>query len=134
MVSSLLGALLEGSEVKDGKTVATQTVNPDHTEKIENLTGASKGSAVMHEVLEAYIGAVDSPGAGTPTFADVGNNTANGKAYLDAHQGANATDPRHQDANSSASPDGKSIYVSKFPYSPNIPPSLNPEILLFKLP
>ena len=85
---------------------------------------------MLHEVLESYIGAKDNPGTKAPTFADVENKTANGEAYLNAHNKAEAVDPRHKAPNSSVGPDG--IYISKFPYNPNLPPALNPEILLFK--
>lgn len=124
------GGAFGGSEVKDGKTVATQTVNPDHTKKMEDLSGADKGTIVMHEVLEAYNGGKDSPGTKAPTFADVENNTPNGQAYLNAHNKANQQDPRHKSSNISTGADG--VYISKFPYNPSIPASLNPEILLFK--
>ena len=126
-----VGGGFGGSEIKeDGKVVTKQTVNPDHMEKIEQLNGADKGSSMMHEVLESYIGGKDNPGTKAPTFDDVKNKTPSGNAYLNAHNKADAIDPRHKAPNSSQGPDG--IYISKFPYDPALPPALNPEILLFK--
>jgi RHS repeat-associated protein len=125
-----VGGSFGGSEVKDDKTVATQTVNPDQTKQIDNFYDVKEGVSVEHEVLEAYVGATDHPGTTPPTFEDVANKTPNGQAYLDAHTQADALDPRHKDPNSSAGPDG--VYISKFPYDAKLPPSLNPEILLFK--
>jgi RHS repeat-associated protein len=125
-----IGGAFGGSEVKDGKTIATQTLNPDHTKKIDEVNGAPKGVSVLHEVIESYVGAKDSPGTGAPTFADVENKTPNGVAYENAHNKAEALDPRHKAPNSSV--DASGVYISKFPYSPNIPAAINPEILLFK--
>lgn len=71
-----------------------------------------------------------NPGTTAPTFDDVKNKTPAGLNYLDAHNKAMATDLRFTPPNSSQGPDG--IYISKFPYSPSLPPALNPEILLFK--
>jgi len=114
----------------DGTTVATQTVNPDQTKAVSNLTKGQAGVAVLHETLEAYIGAKDHPGTIAPTFDDVKNKTPNSLNYVDAHNKAVALDPRFTPPNASQGPDG--IYVSKFPYNPNLPPALNPEILLFQ--
>ena len=126
-----VGGAFGGSEVqKDGTTVATQTVNPEHTKQIDELNDASKGSSVLHEVLEAFIGAKDSPGAKAPTFEDVANKTTNGVAYENAHNKAEAIDPRHKAPNSSVGTDG--VYISKFPYNSSLPAALNPEVLLFK--
>ena len=126
-----VGGSFGGSEVKeDGKVVAGQTVNPNHTKAIDKMNGIPEGVTVLHEVMEAYNGAVDSPGANAPTFEDVANKTDSGKAYLKAHNKTVKTDPRYKSPNISKGADG--IYISKFPYNRNIPTSLNPEILLFK--
>src|SRR5690606_16049871 len=114
----------------DGKAIANQTVNPDHTKAIDKMNGMPEGTSVLHEVLEAYNGAKDNPGTQPPTFDDVANKTPEGLKYLDAHNKAMTTDPRFKPPNSSQGADG--IYISKFPYDPAIPPALNPEILLFK--
>jgi hypothetical protein len=127
-----VGGSFDGSEVKeDGKVVAGQTVNPNHTKSIDKMNGIPEGVTVLHEVIEAYNGAVDSPGANAPTFEDVANKTASGEAYLKAHNKTVKTDPRYKSPNVSQGADG--IYISKFPYNPNLPTSLNPEIQLFKL-
>jgi hypothetical protein len=126
-----VGGAFGGSEVnEDGTVESTQTVNTDHTKAIDNMNENPPGSSVLHEVLESYIGAQDSPGARAPTFLDVENKTPKGVAYLNAHKKAMSVDPRYKPANSSIGADG--VYISKFPYDPLIPPSLNPETLLFK--
>jgi hypothetical protein len=122
-----VGGSFGGSEVKDGKTITTQTLNPDQAKKITDFYGGQKGEPVLHEIIESYIGGKDSPGTPAPTFD---KNSPGYAAYLSAHNKAVALDPRHINLNSSAGPDG--IYISKFPYDPAIPPTLNPEILLFK--
>lgn len=48
---------------KDGTVTATQVVNPDQADVIENFANTPDGSIVKHEVLEAFIGAEKSPGA-----------------------------------------------------------------------
>ena len=124
------GSDLMFGEKDDGKAVANQTVNPDHTKAIDEMNEMPNGTSILHEVLESYNGAKGSPLTQAPTFDDVKNKTPDGVAYLKAHDKALATDPRFKPPNSSQGPDG--IYISKFPYNPNIPPALNPEVLLFK--
>jgi len=125
-----VGGAFGGSEKKDGKVIATQTVNPKHTKQIESFYGADKGTQMMHEVLEAYVGSKDSPGAGPSTFDDVKNQTPNGRAYTNAHDKAKAIDPRHVTPNLVWDPKGVSI--TKFPYNPAIPAIYNPELRIIK--
>lgn len=125
------GGAFGGSEVKkDGKVEATQTVNPDHTKKMEDLSGVPTGVSVLHEILEAYQGAKDNPGTSAPTFSDVENGTPAGVAYKNAHDKAEGLDPRFKAPNLSVDQSG--VYITKFPYDPSVPPALNPEVLLFK--
>lgn len=122
----------EGSKVDaDGKVQTSQTVNPEQTKKIDDFYGAEKGVSVLHEVIESYIGGKESPGIGAPTFDDVKNKTATGVGYENAHDKTEAIDPRHIAPNIIQDPSG--IYISKLPYSPNIPISINPEILINNL-
>src|SRR5687768_4942175 len=114
----------------DVKGIAYQAVNPDHARPSDKMNEISEARSAFHEVLEWYNRARHSPGAQPPTFDDVANKTSDGLKYLDAHNDAMTTDPRFKPQNSSQGSDG--IYISKFPYSPNIPPVLNPELLLFK--
>jgi RHS repeat-associated protein len=134
-----VGGAFGGSEIMfggkdDGKVLATQTVNPEQTKKIDAFYGESPGVSVLHEVIEAYNGGQDNPNAQAPTFDDVQNATPAGLKYLDAHNNAMATDPRFIPPNSSQGADG--VYISKKPYDDTIPinlrPLLNPEMLLFK--
>jgi len=123
-----VGGAFGGSKVKNGKTITNQTVNPEQAKKIDNFYGVEKGVTVLHEVLESYFGGKDSPGIGSPTFADVQNKTATGVGYEKAHNKAKKADPRHVSPNIIV--DKKGIFISKFPYSPSIPKALNPEILI----
>ena len=127
-----VGGAFGGSTVnEDGSVTVNQTVNPEMTGKIDEFYEVENGVSVLHEVIEAYIGAVDSPGIGAPTFDDVKNKTPNGVGYKNAHDKTEALDSRHVAPNIIVDPAG--IYISKFPYDPNIPKSLNPEILINNL-
>jgi RHS repeat-associated protein len=95
---------------KDGKTVASQTVNPDQTEKIDKFYGTAKGVSVLHEVLEAFIGAKDSPGSGVPTFDP---KTPEFKNYKSAHDKTEQSDPRHVAPDISQDPVTKQLYINK---------------------
>lgn len=86
---------------------------------------------MLHEVLEAYIGAQESPGAKMPTFADVEKQTPSGKAYLNAHMKADLVDPRHKEVHLSGRPGG--IYVTKFRDDDLIPIEYNPGVLINNL-
>ena len=124
------GAYGGSTKNADGTVTTNQTVNPNMTAKIDNFYGAPKGVSVLHEVIESYIGGKDSPGLGAPTFADVQNKTSVGTAYESAHLKAETLDPRHVTPNISQDPTTGQVYISKYPYNPNIPPALNPEILI----
>ncbi|MDH5366185.1 MAG: hypothetical protein OEW67_04310 [Cyclobacteriaceae bacterium] len=126
-----VGGAFQGSEVEEGKTTANQTVNPEQMSKIDEFYETKSGASMLHEVLEAYIGAKDSPGIGGPTFKDVQNKTVNGVGYLNAHRKAKVLDPRHVSPNIVQDPTG--IFITKFPYDPNIPKILNPELLINNL-
>jgi hypothetical protein len=78
----------------------------------------------MQEVLEAYIGAKDSPGSGAPTFD---NTTTEFKNYKSAHDKTQTTDPRHLEPVISQDPTTGQIYINK-PHP--IIPSLNIELLI----
>ena len=124
-----VGGAFGGSEVKeDGKVVTSQTVNPEMTEKIDEFYEVSNGVSVLHEVIESYIGGKESPGIGSPSFEDVENKTPTGVGYLNAHNKTETLDPRHVAPNIVADQTG--IYMTKFPYDPNIPKLLNPEVLI----
>ncbi len=53
------GGSFGGSIITDGKTNATQTVNPTATEAIDKMNEMPSGTTVLHEVLESYICAKD---------------------------------------------------------------------------
>lgn len=120
-----VGGAFGGSKVgEDGKVVATQTVNPDQTKKIDEFYEAPKGASVMHEVLEAYIGAKDSPGSGAPTFDQ---STPEFKNYKSAHDKTQTTDPRHKEPVISQDQNTGQLYINK-PHP--VIPSLNVELLI----
>ncbi len=78
------GGAFGGSTVNDdGSITATQTVNPNHTKIKEDFIGQKEGVTILHEVVEAYIGAVESPGA-----------KPNSQEYVSAHKKANNSDSR----------------------------------------
>lgn len=127
-----VGGGFGGSKVDaDGKTQTSQIVNPEQTKKIDEFYEAEKGVSILHEVIESYIGGKESPGIGAPNFDDVSNKTPTGVGYLNAHEKTEAIDPRHKAPNIIVDPSG--IYMSKFPYNPNIPTSINPEVLINNL-
>jgi hypothetical protein len=110
--------------------VASQVVNPDISAKIDNFYEKPEGVSVLHEVLEAYIGALDNPGAKAST---IGESEANASPeYLNAHKKADAIDPRHKDPNISVDQATKQVFISKFPYSEDkVIKALNLTIPLF---
>lgn len=89
--SIMIGGQFGGSRVKGGEVVANQTVNPNQMEVIDAATGRGAGVGTLHETLEAYSGAVNSPGA-KPAVAGVDSDP-----YDAAHADARATDPRHRE-------------------------------------
>jgi len=124
-----VGGAFGGSDLmfggkNDGKAVATQTVNPDQTKKIDEFYGAPKGTSIMHEILEGYIGAKDSPGSGAPTFD---NTTPEFKNYKSAHDKTQTTDPRHPEPVISQDCDACPKYINK-PHA--IFPNLNIELMI----
>lgn len=89
--SILVGGQFGGSKEKGGKVIASQTVNPNQMDVIDAATGRGEGVGTLHETLEAYSGAVNSPGA-KPAIADVDNAD-----YDAAHADARQIDPRHKE-------------------------------------
>ncbi|PZU17221.1 MAG: hypothetical protein DI589_26350, partial [Shinella sp.] len=85
----LIGGMFMGSTVENGKANAFQLINPNQLETIENFSGEKRGVTVLHEVLEAAIGAKDSPGAG--------NYKQDKAAYTNAHNKANKMDKNRRD-------------------------------------
>ena len=65
------------------------------TQKIDKFYGMKRGVSVEHEVLEAYFGAIDSPGTNAVSRNDVINKTPDALNYIKAHNNAKATDPRY---------------------------------------
>ncbi len=104
------GGAYGGSEVKDGKTFTKQTVNPTMTEKIDNFYEKPIGVSVLHEVLESYIGGVNSPGIGAPTFDPESNEY---KAYKKAHDETKKLDKRHPEMELVIDDKTGQIYISK---------------------
>ncbi len=125
-----VGGAFNGSTANADRTVtASQTINPKMTKKIDAMYEMPDGSTMKHEVLEAYIGGDQSPGATPPTFQDVQNNTANGQAYMNAHNQAKALDPNYQEPINSQDPKTNKVYISKFDPSV-VPPNANKEEII----
>src|SRR5690606_27895660 len=90
--SIMIGGSFGGSTVNaDGTVTATQNVNPNQMDVIDGLTGRGEGVGTLHETLEGYSGAVNSPGAG-PAY-----DSAPNPAYDAAHADARSMDPRHKE-------------------------------------
>src|SRR5690606_16665744 len=127
----IVGESYEGSTVmaggtNDGKTVAEQTANPNMTKEMDSFYNMGEGTTMLHGVLEAYVGAVTTPGAQGFTAAD-----GNPLGYQEAHDTVMGLDPRYVEPN--IIQDSNGIYMSKQPYDPLIPKSLNPEKLINNL-
>lgn len=87
------GGAYRGSYEYNGKVYATNVVNPDVLGKYESAMGAAKGSNILHEALEGYVGALLSPGSPaciSPQTAAMG--------YNDAHDLAAWIDPRFKES------------------------------------
>ncbi|GAB5400803.1 MAG: hypothetical protein Aureis2KO_23880 [Aureisphaera sp.] len=87
---AITGGTFGGSEVKDGVVIATQIVNPNQMEIIDRVAERGEGVGTLHEVLESYVGAEDSRGA-SKAVEGITND-----AYTNAHNKADAIDPRHK--------------------------------------
>ncbi|SFM90634.1 RHS repeat-associated core domain-containing protein [Chitinophaga sp. YR627] len=76
---------------KDGVILARQEINPDQFAIIEDITKSEPGVGVLHEVLEAYIGATEHPN----THSAIGTDSeAESSNFYDAHDKAILIDPR----------------------------------------
>ncbi|PJJ66396.1 hypothetical protein [Chryseobacterium geocarposphaerae] len=87
------GGAYRGSYEYGGKIRATNIVNPDILGKYENVMGAVKGSNILHETLESFIGAVLFPGSPAAITESDKN-----KGYYEAHDLAKYIDPRYKDS------------------------------------
>lgn len=89
-INSSIDASLDGSP--HTITHASQVINPTDLGIMDAYYSAVKGVGVMHEILEAYDGAINSPGA----INNVGskNKEISWDSYMSAHNNANALDPR----------------------------------------
>lgn len=72
-------------EGENGETITEgyQILNPNQAEKVDKAEKSPQGSAALHEILESYISASETPGSSK-------ENTPN---YLNAHHKAGALDP-----------------------------------------
>jgi len=94
----MIGGSYEGSKIiaggkDDGKVVADQTVNPSMTKEMDSFNEMGEGTTILHEVMEAYVGAVTAPGAIGLTASD-----GNPLGYQQAHDAAKGLDPRYIEA------------------------------------
>jgi hypothetical protein len=117
------GGAFQGSVVKDGVTITSQTVDPAQTKIIDNFYKSGSGVSMLHEVLESYIGGANSPGSPAPTYSKTSPGYDN---YLKAHNEAMATDPRFKAPNISREATGTKTSISLFPYDDLIK-NINPE-------
>ncbi|REC73630.1 hypothetical protein DRF60_19030, partial [Chryseobacterium elymi] len=89
-INSSIDASLEGSP--NTITHANQIINPTDLGAIDTYYSALKGVGVMHEILEAYDGAINSPGAINTVGSK--NREVSWDSYLSAHNNASTLDPR----------------------------------------
>jgi len=80
--------------------VAEQWFNIKHAEIEESAGGNSVGTNASHEIIEAYFGARDSPGASSP----ISGNPSDQNAYINAHEKAVGVDPSFKHSEPSSSP------------------------------
>ena len=81
------------------------------TKTIDDFYEMGNGVTTLHEVLESYIGGVESPGIGSTTFGN--ESSPEFKAYKNAHDKAQATDPRYKDIDISIDPKTGQLYINK---------------------
>jgi len=127
-----VGDSFEGSTTSsDGKVLAKQIINPYHTAKLDEIHKTGDGVAALHGVLEAYVGAKDSPGAESVTADDAKKNTPAYQTYKAIHDKVRTSiDSRHREPN--VTQDANGVYISKYPSLSNLPERLNPHVQLFK--
>ncbi|GEN76926.1 DUF6443 domain-containing protein [Chryseobacterium hagamense] len=72
-------------EGENGETITEgyQILNPHQAEKVDKAEKSPQGSAALHEILESYISASETPGS----------SKENKQSYLNAHNKASALDP-----------------------------------------
>lgn len=89
------GGAFRGSFEYDGKITATNIVSPVVTEGNDTILNIQRGTSILHEALEAYIGALYFPGA----KAAIGTSgaSATNDAYKFSHDKAACIDPRFKD-------------------------------------
>ncbi|RQO42321.1 hypothetical protein DBR39_00140 [Chryseobacterium sp. KBW03] len=89
---AIVGDKFLGSTVlEDGSVIGKQIVNTEALAAIDKVTQVEGGVGMLHATLEAYVGAVDSPGSGE---AEMGKSNPGYKA---AHHKMQSIDPRHVD-------------------------------------
>lgn len=87
-----IGGAFRGSTVnEDGTINAGQTVNPEIMGILDSYYERGYGVGAVHEVVEGYIGAQDSPGS------DAALTEAGVKNYTNAHNKASNIDLRYRD-------------------------------------
>ncbi|WP_131797279.1 RHS repeat-associated core domain-containing protein, partial [Chryseobacterium kwangjuense] len=72
-------------EGENGETITEgyQILNPNQAEKVDKAEKSPQGSAALHEILESYISASETPGSSKGNIPN----------YLNAHNKASALDP-----------------------------------------
>lgn len=89
------GGAYQGSYVYNGKVKATNVVNPEALGNYEKALGAESGTNMLHETLEAYMGAINSPGSPAASSASLVSHEL---GYNSAHKMAADLDPRFKDS------------------------------------
>ena len=90
---ALIGGYFAGNKkLEDGSINTLQIVNPEHTSVLDAIMFTRSGTYLLHELLESYIGGIDSPNAPP---ADT-NHMDGYNVYLNAHNKAIDLDPHFQ--------------------------------------
>ncbi len=89
------GGAFRGSFEYNGKMTATNIVSPKVMEGNDTILSIPRGTSILHEALEAYIGAIYFPGA--KAAIGVTAATAVNDAYKFSHDKAACIDPRYKD-------------------------------------
>ena len=92
--AAFAGGAFQGSRVNaDGTIDAVNVVNPTVMSEIDSFNERGTGVGVLHEVIEGYVGAQQSPGS-PPARIDAGVKGEGVSNWEKAHREAHRIDPR----------------------------------------
>jgi RHS repeat-associated protein len=122
----ITGGAFLGSKVIDNTVVAVQYVNPSKAKKHDEFYETPIGTTILHEILEAYIGGVNSPGTTAPTFD---TTTPEYDVFLNSHNQAMDIDPRYKTPNIVEQQDDENCPTGIY-YIKDLPDGTSTELLI----